>query len=782
MKTLLAAIFVIGMISSNAQHRATVQLFKSEELQLLPGPFAEAEQTDLRYILALDADHLLAPYRRECGLPAKGPSYGNWENSGLDGHIGGHYLSALAMMYARTRDKDIKKRLDYFLFALKECQDSYGDGYIGGVPGSKELWKTIMAGNVEAIKQKWVPLYNIHKIYAGLRDAWVITDNQLAKLMFIRFSDWFVTLAQHLTSAQMEELLRTEHGGVNEVLADAFQLTGKKEYLAAAYAFSQKAILQPLEKNKDSLTNLHANTQIPKVVGFKRIATVNKDTAYDHAAAFFWERVTRFRSVAVGGNSVSEHFNPIDNFSGMINSEEGPETCNTYNMLKLTSMLFQSTVAVKYIDYYERALYNHILSTQLPDKGGFVYFTPMRPGHYRVYSQPSTSMWCCVGSGMENHAKYPELIYAHDQEDLYVNLFIASRLNWKEKKLVIQQETVFPEEEKTVITIKAAKGGIFSIHLRYPSWVAPGALTVMVNGKEQKIDANPGSFHRLRRAWKKGDRIEVNLPMHTSTEYLPDGSNYLAFVQGPIVLAARTDTTAMTGLFADDSRMGHVAKGKKLPLSEMPMLVSTDSDLTRYLQRKAGKSMTFTAGKIIYPARYSSLELIPFYRIGASRYVIYWEKETPASLQLKQDSIAKSELVAAALAGITIDLVKAGEQQPESDHFIKTDRSRTGVDKDRHWREATGWFSYQLTDTEKRSAKLQVVFASREKTRQFSITINDQFLADVTTSKTGEPFYKIEYPVPQALLKESNGLLTVKFVAKDNSVAGPVVELRLLTE
>ena len=774
-------IFFVVPFAGTAQSHDQLSSFKYEDVQLLPGVFKAAEQTDLNYILALDKDKLLAPFLREAGLPAKAQSYTNWENSGLDGHIGGHYLSALAMMYAATGNKETKQRLDYMVNELKKCQDKNGDGYIGGVPDSKALWAAVMQGDIDALQKKWVPFYNIHKVYAGLRDAYMFAGNEQAKKMLIKFSDWFVKLSNALTPQKMEQMLRTEHGGINEVLADVYALTGDKKYLDAAYSFSHKAILEPLENGQDKLNNLHANTQIPKIIGFKRIADVNKDGDYNKAAHFFWETVVTKRTVAIGGNSVREHFNPSDDFSSMITTEQGPETCNTYNMLKLTKMLYQSDALVKYIDYYERALYNHILSTQEPGKGGFVYFTPMRPGHYRVYSQPQTSMWCCVGSGMENHAKYNELIYAHDENSLYVNLFIPSRLIWKEKGLSLTQQTNFPEEEKTTLTINAVKPTAFAINFRYPSWVAKGALKIKINAKPISVSASPSSYFTINRLWKKGDKIEVYLPMQTTTEQLPDGLNYVSVLHGPIVLAAKTDTTNMLGLFADDSRMGHVANGKQYPLQEMPLFVSSDSNIANHILPVSGKKLTFTATDIIRPSKYKSLELVPFYKIHNSRYVIYWQKVTPEGLASIQQKMAAEEAENSRLAALTIDVVKAGEQQPESDHFIESESSNTGVNKDRHWRDAKGWFSYKMTDKELQAGKLRVTYYGKDNNRSFKIMVNGISIADVVLDGShGDEFYTEDYVIPADVLKQAMGQITVKFVASQGSIAGGVYEVRLL--
>ena len=440
-------------LTGKAQTRQAVSYFPLQDIKLLESPFLQAQQTDLHYIMAMNPDRLLAPFLREAGLAPKAPSYTNWENTGLDGHIGGHYISALSMMYAATGDTTVYNRLNYMLNELHRAQQAVGNGFIGGTPGSLQLWKEIKEGNIRSesfsLNGKWVPLYNIHKTYAGLRDAYLYAGSDLARQMLIALTDWMASITSGLTEQQMQDMLRSEHGGLNEIFADVASITGNKKYLELARRFSHKTLLEPLISGEDHLTGMHANTQIPKVIGYKRIADLTQNDAWDQAARFFWNTVVNHRSVCIGGNSVREHFHPADNFTSMLNDIQGPETCNTYNMLRLTKMLFQTSPDIRFADYYERALYNHILASQQPVKGGFVYFTPMRSGHYRVYSQPETSMWCCVGSGLENHTKYGEFIYAHAEDTLYVNLFIPSRLTWKEKKLTLIQESRFPMKSKS---------------------------------------------------------------------------------------------------------------------------------------------------------------------------------------------------------------------------------------------------------------------------------------------------------------------------------------------
>lgn len=780
----LALVLAFGICFFNIAAAQKITAFQSADVKLLPSVFKNAEQVDMKYMLALDADRLLAPYLREAGLPAKAISYTNWENTGLDGHIGGHYLTALALMYASTGDKQVGERLNYMLTELKKCQDKNGNGYIGGVPGSNALWQDIADGKIQVgtfdLNKKWVPLYNIHKTIAGLKDAYVYTKNPLAKQMLVDYGNWFVWLTSKLSDDQIQRLLISEYGGLNEVFADLYEITSDKKYLKLAYQFSDLKILNPLVKQEDKLSGLHANTQIPKVIGFKRIASLANDNAYNTASKFFWQTVTANRTVALGGNSVREHFNPTNDFSSMISSVEGPETCNSYNMLKLTKLLYEDEGLSTYIDYYERTLYNHILSSQHPTKGGFVYFTPMRPGHYRVYSQPHTSFWCCVGSGLENHGKYNELIYAHSDDDLFVNLFIPSTVNWKEKGFSLVQNTNFPDAETTLLTVQNASNDKVSLQIRYPKWVKAGKLRVMVNGKAEKITTQPGNYLKLERAWKKGDQIEIVLPMHIEAEPMPGKSPYVALLNGPILLAAKTDSTNLTGLFADDSRMGHIASGTQYPLQDMPMFVSNQTNYASQVYPVKGKSQTFKASNLIYPAAKKNLELIPFYKLHDSRYIVYWQTVNEAGLKTMKETLAREEAEKAKLLSQTIDMVYPGEQQPESDHFIEMENSQSGTHKDRHWRTAKGWFSYQLANPKKEKAILRLTYFGRDANRNFSILVNDKELAKVSLNgSNGDKFYEVDYTIPTEIIT-SGTKLKVKFVAESGSETAGIYELRLM--
>lgn len=765
-------IFLLSIVSncvwateiSGTISNARLQYFPLGDVELLESPFKHAQDLDIDYLLALNPDRLLAPFLREAGLKPKAETYTNWESSGLDGHIGGHYLSALSYMYASTKDVRIGERLTYMIAEMKRVQDINGDGYIGGIPGSKVFWKQIAAGEIQAagyrLNTKWVPLYNIHKTYAGLRDAWLYTGNVTARDMLIKMTDWIYQLTSGLSDEQIQSILRCEHGGLNETFADVAAITGDHKYLILARRFSHMEILNPLLKREDHLTGLHANTQIPKIIGFERISELESDKSWGKAAAFFWETVTENRSVCIGGNSVHEHFNPVEDFQRLASSEQGPETCNTYNMLRLTKMLHAVSPSAKYSDFYERALYNHILSTQNPRTGGFVYFTPMRPEHYRVYSQPETSMWCCVGSGIENHAKYGEMIYANADSQLYINLFIPSRLTWKEEGVEIIQENHFPQEAGTNLTINLVQSKMFELKIRYPEWTKK--MEVRVNGKHLAITKELDGYVSLKRKWNKGDKVEVTFSMDIHIQRFPDHSAFRCVMCGPIVLAAKCGKENMVGMFADDSRGGHIAKGPKTPFSEVPIVASDDAKLLSDIIPVDGKPLHFKMNTLS-----GQVELEPFYGIHESRYTIYWP-----TTSIKNP--------AEALAQATVDVVYCGQQQPESDHSIFSENAEAGYSDNHHWRKASGWFSYEMENMDKSGLYLLVTYLNTDTKAQTNIFINDKLIKTFTSGIGGKG------EEVQALFQLAGNRnlekLTVKVGGGNGFTSAPITDIRILNK
>lgn len=762
-----------------------VELFALEDVDLLPGPLLDAMHGNRDHLLLFDPDRLLAPYLDEAGLKSKAPRYPNWESTGLGGHTAGHYLSALASTGKSLDDQECLRRVDYMVRELARCQVAGGDGYVGGTPDGRELWEEVRRGDIKAegfsLNGRWVPLYNLHKTLAGLRDAYLIAGNQQAKDVLVKLADWCDTLAANLSDEQLQQVLVCEHGGVNEVFADLADITGDNRYLKLAERFSHRWLLDPLASRVDQLDGVHANTQVPKVIGFERIAGLGGPTRLHDAAEFFWRTVVENRSIAFGGNSVSEHFPSLTRSADYITSREGPETCNTYNMLRLTEELFKAKPQADYADFYERALYNHILSARHPEHGGYVYFTPARPQHYRVYSRPEESFWCCVGTGMESHSRYGAFIYAHDGDGIYVNLFAPSSVQWQAKGVQLTQHTSFPEDSDSKLQVALDGPQRFAIHLRRPGWASDHSFQVAINGEVQRLDSQASSYLTFEREWRDGDEIEVKLPMRVSVESLKNLDDYAAILYGPLVLAAVTDRDDLNGIVAGEGRMDHIASGALRPLDEAPMLVCEQDELTNLVARTKAPQLEFAIDSAVRPKRFADLKLIPFYRVHDARYMLYWRTATPHEYErvLAEQQAAEAQRIA--LDKRTIDRVAPGEQQSEVEHGYAGERTSTGVWRDRKFRHADGWFSYKLEPKAEQEVTLRVTYFGADQ-RHFDILVNGELLEEVRlNAPEPEQFIERDYPIPTRLLDTIKAdSLTIKFAAKPGSMAGGIYEVRLM--
>ena len=783
---LLVSVFLFSN-SIQAQEKLYKNEFPISDVTLLDGPFKHARDLNIEVLLKYDVDRLLAPYRKEAGLPEKAKTYPNWD--GLDGHVAGHFLSAIAMNFAATGNPGVKKRMEYMLSELNVCLEAnainnaeWGVGYIGGFPNSKKLWSAFKKGDFSIYKSAWSPYYNLHKMYAGLRDAWLYCGNENAKTLFLKFCDWGIDITSVLNDEQMQSILNVEYGGMNEIFADAYQISGDKKYLVAAKRYSQNMYLDPLSQGIDNLDNKHANTQLPKFIGFTRIAELSGDKKYEKAGRFSWETITANRSLAFGGNSRREHFPNPTSCSDYVNDVDGPESCNSYNMLKLTEDLFRMQPSAHYADYYERTIFNHILSSQHPEHGGYVYFTSARPRHYRVYSAPNQAMWCCVGTGMENHGKYNQFIYTHSSDSLFLNLFIASELNWKDKKVSIKQETNFPYEERTKLTVTKGSSS-YKLMIRYPEWVKKGALKITVNGKAVTYSALPSSYICIDRKWKKGDVVEMELPMHNTIERLPNVPDYIAFMHGPILLGAKTGTDDLKGLIADDGRWGQYPGGKLLPVDQAPILIEDDiQNIASKLVPVKDQPLHFSLNvKMENPI---DVKLEPFANIHDSRYMIYWLALTNKGYRSYMDSLSTIEKEKIALEKRTIDFVGTGEQQPETDHAMQKENSNSGNTNHEFFRDANrgGFFSYEMKTNSESDLSLIVRYWGAEwGGRKFDIYIDDEKL--LTEDNTGRwnqsKFQNIEYTIPNSMVQGKKSV-RVKFQSIQGNTAGAVYFLRLV--
>ena len=792
------------MQQANAQSELYPKHFDLEEVTLLDGPMKTAMDLNIQMLLQYDVDRLLTPYVRQSGLAdtqdatspyyqwlTKHPNFKNWGGDAgfdLSGHVGGHYLSALALAYAACHDaqmqKVLKERMDYMLKVMKDCQDQYDNnkdglyGFIGGQP-INDSWKALYQGDLSKIQKNWgwVPFYCQHKILAGLRDAYLYGNSKEAKEMFRKLSDWSTNLIAKVDDQAFEGFLNCEHGGMNESLLDAYQLFGDAKYLAAAKKYTHKAMLNGMQTlNPAFLDGKHANTQVPKFIGMERIGEMDGAAAnYITAAENFWKDVATNRTVCIGGNSVNEHFLAAANGNRYIDQPDGPESCNTNNMMKFSEMLFDRTSDAKYVDFFEQAMWNHILSTQDPKTGGYVYFTTLRPQGYRIYSEPNKGMWCCVGTGMENHSKYGHFIYTHDgKKTLYVNLFTPSKL--VSKNFVVTQETQFPFSNTTTLTI--GKSGRYTLALRHPAWAAKG-FAVAVNGSPIDITAKKGeaSYVNIDRKWKKGDKVTITLPMELRYEECPNYSDYIAFKYGPILLGANTTNGSeqLRNVYGGEGRMDHSpgVMGSQKNLMSAPLILGTRSDVLGRIKTQDSSKLKFTIdvsrpGVDTY--KWTTLTLQPFYQIHHDRYMCYWYQQTPENFA--KSDMAQSEAAIEALKNRTIDFVAPGEQQSEAGHeYNYSSDSGKGSHNGESYRDAKagGYVQFSLFNKDAVTDSLAIMcrFTTDDRGRTATLTLDGTKLADITipgrvrNSENG--FYNIEFPIPAELMKDSKGKIKTSY-------------------
>jgi DUF1680 family protein len=608
-----------------AAARAGASFFGLREVRLGEGPFLAAQKLDEKYLLELEPDRMLHNFRVNAGLAPKAPVYGGWESIEpwieirCHGHTLGHYLTACACMYESTGDARFAERVDYIVEELALCQKNRGDGLVTAFPDNAAPLIDSLAGRPFA----GVPWYTIHKVMAGLRDAHAHRGSRQALDVLFKLAHWIDERSRDVSDAAFQKMLDREHGGMNEIFADLFVISGDERHKRLALRFSHRALLDPLAAGIDKLDGLHSNTQIPKVTGFSRIHDVTGAPEYRRAAEFFWSTVVERRSFATGGHGDLEHFFPTGEFPKHLPSGKTMETCCTHNMLRLTRSLYARDPRVAHFDYYERALFNGILASQDPETGMNTYFQSTRPGYVRLYHKPFDAFWCCTGSGIENHARYGENIYARDETTLYVNLFLASTLEWKERNLRVTQTTRFPDADTTELAFHAGKGAPH-LAIRQPSWCP--AMTVTVNGKRKHVARQPGTYYRLRGNLRDGDRVEVRTPMSLRLEPLPNAADHAALAYGPIVLAGRLGTKGLapgSQLIVNERESGNMLNDAvEIPAWNRPL-----GELLASTKRTDEQSLVFTARGFAGDA---AVELIPWFRLTHERYNLYWRATPPA--------------------------------------------------------------------------------------------------------------------------------------------------------
>lgn len=627
----------------------------ARHIVLKPSHHQRAAEANRAYLASLSPDRLLHNFHQGAGLPVKAPVYGGWEAQSIAGHTLGHWLTACSLQVAHTGDPELRERLAYAVAELARVQAAHGDGYVGGTTrwgqtdaaAGKQVFEALRRGDIRAnrfgLNDGWVPIYTWHKVHAGLLDAHRLAATPGALDVATGLAGYFATIIEGLSDAQVQQILVAEHGGINEAYAETYALTGDDRWLKIARRLRHRAVLDPIAARRDELAGLHANTQIPKVIGLARLYEVGGDPAEAGAARFFHQVVTRDHSYVIGGNSDREHFGRPGQIAGHM-AETTCEACNSYNMLKLTRHLWSWKPDGALFDYYERTQLNHILAHQNPADGRFVYFMPMAAGGRRSYSTREDSFWCCVGSGMESHAKHADSIWWKGGETLYLNLFIASTLDLGEGDFAVDLSTRYPDEPKVNLEILRAPEGEREIAIRAPAWSEYTSVTV--NGRPAGMRGEDG-YIRVKRRWKAHDDVVLYMRMDLRAEPTPDDPNLVAFVSGPLVLAA------------------DVGPADRPFEKAAPALVGDGPAQT--LLRKAGQGPHTYAGRT---AQGEAVVFGPFFNQYANRTAVYaptftkarWAAEGPAYLAAER---ARIDTVAR-----TVDTVYLGEQQPEVDHQV----------------------------------------------------------------------------------------------------------------
>ncbi|TWU31584.1 glycoside hydrolase family 127 protein [Novipirellula artificiosorum] len=771
--TLFSAVFVGFLDASQPIHLQIEPVaapqampFSLHDVRLLDGPFKQGQQVAAQYLLDLEADRLLANFRKEAGLSPKAEHYGGWESRGVSGHCGGHYLSGCSLAFAATGDPRFLERVNYFVRELAECQKANGDGYVSAIPEGRRAYEQVAEGNIRSagfdLNGVWVPNYTMHKVFAGLRDAYRLAGNRQALEVEKQLADWFEKTHATLSEGQMQQIMVAEHGGLNETFADLYGDTGDRRYLALSRRFHHKDILDPLAHGIDILPGKHANTQIPKIIGVAtryELAGDNQDRAI---ADFFWDRVVNHHSYVTGGHCDHEHFGPPDQLNDRL-STMTTETCNVYNMLALTTHVFGWNPSVLVADFYERALLNHMRASQHPD-GRVIYNLSLQPGHHKEYQSQFDGFTCCVGTGMENHVRYGEGIYYHDDQRLWVNLFIASELNWQDLGIKLRQETEWPEGDQSQLTISAKSPQRFELLLRRPNW-AGDDFAVSVNGAKVGSDGDASGYVVIDRTWKGGDTVTVHFPMELHTESMPDNANRIAILHGPTLLAAD---------------LGPINDPESSKPMYVPALVTDGKAVAEWVKPTAAEKSEFRTAGVGRPR---DVNLVPFHTLHDRRYTVYLDIFGEAQWAEKEQELRAEQARIQALSARTLDELRIGEMQPERDHQLVSENSRVGEHAGRKWRDARdgGWFEFEMQADGEVANELHCTYwGSDSGNRHFEILIDGEKVADQSLDQDApNKFFDVTYPVPRSLTA-GKSTVVVTFQAHPTAMAGGLFGCRML--
>jgi uncharacterized protein len=746
-------------------------------VRLTGGPLKRAQDLNAEYLLKLEPDRMLAYYRQRAGLEPKAQPYGGWDGDGrnLTGHIAGHYLSGVSLMWAATGDPRFKERADYIVKELKEVQDKQGDGFAGALAKVKEAFAEVGKGNIRSanfdLNGLWSPWYTLHKTYAGLRDAYRYTGNRTALEAEIGFAAWAEKMVAPLDEAQMQKMLGTEFGGMNEVFADLYADTGDTRWLALSRKFEHRAVLDPLKRREDPLDGLHGNTQVPKLIGSLSRYTYAGDKEDLTAAEFFWDRVAHHHTFATGGHGKDEYFREPDRLGNIVDGRTA-ETCNIYNMLKLTRALFAVRPSVEYAEFHERALFNHILGSIDPNDGAVCYMVPVGRAVRREYQDMFRSFTCCVGSSMESHALHGLGIYYEAGDRLWVNFYAPSTADWKAAGARVVMDTTFPEGDAATLKVSVGAPKAFTLAVRRPSWAKDGFI-VKVNGEAVPNLPPPASYVELKRTWTSGDTVTLTLPKGLALEPVPDNARLAAVMWGPLVLAGdlgpaperRTEVPAAGAPVENQSR------------PEVPALVTSDRPVTEWVKPVSDKPGVFRSDGV---GRGRDVELVPFYRLHRRTYTAYWNLFTPVDYEKRMAEVAAERERQQKLEASTVAFVQPGGQEAEKAFNQQGEESSIVRADGRPGRRAAKWFSYDLTTTGQPATLVVTYNSDNRRPRSFDILVDGRKVGEQRLEQSSvSRFFDVEYPLPADLV-QSKQKLTVRFEATGGNEVAPVFGVRLI--
>ena len=741
-------------------------------VRLTGGPLKKAQDLNAVYLLSLEPDRMLAFYRTRAGLTPKAQGYTGWDADGrqLTGHIAGHHLSAVSLMWAASGDPRFKQRADYIVSELKAVQDAHGDGFAGALQGVREAFADVSKGNIKAanfdLNGLWSPWYTLHKTFAGLRDAHRYTGNTTALEIEVKFAQWAERYLAPMNDELIQRMLATEFGGMNEMMADLYSDTGDSRWLQLSYRFEHKAVLDPLKRGEDPLNGLHGNTQVPKLLGSAARYAAAGEKSDLAAATTFWDRVVHHHTFATGGHGKDEYFREPDRLASIAEGRTA-ETCNVYNMLKLTRKLFALQPDVKYAEFHEQALFNHILGSMDANDGATCYMVPVGRGVRREYADMNRSFTCCVGTGMESHALHGLGLYYEAGSRLWVNLYAPSTAQWDSAGATLEMDSSFPEGEAATLTLDVKAPKELTLSLRRPSWAGDG-FAIRINGQAFAVASKPGSYVDVTRTWKTGDTVALTLPKMLRLDRLRDNPKRAAVVWGPLVLAGDLGPQPRRDADGDGD-------GPQTATVESPVLV-TDRAVSEWLRPVAGQPGYFRTTGLG-----ADVTLAPFYRTHRRIYTGYWDLLTPAEnterlkeLEVERERVRRLEAATiVALSPTDPAIEKAHNQQGDASSIVRTD-GRPG-------RRAAKWFSYDLPLTETTPAALVVTYnRDNRRARDFAVLVDGQRVGEEHFAFDSESrFFDREYALP-ATLVQGKAKLTIRFEATGTTEVAPVYTLRLI--